>query len=146
MEQRAVIKWSNADISKETDEYFDNEFTKPFFEKQGLIFSTPEEFIDFCSKNGKYEVISKEELLKHKIVNMTIKFEDFKKELENPRYRKSFESMVSYAIKNGNITLPSPALFYFVKKNMYYGFAGNRRTNLAWALGNPVKYLVIYVK
>lgn len=146
MKPRAIIQWSKADISQEVEEYFDNDFTNKFFKKQGLTFPTAEDFIDFCNKNGKYEVMSKEELLSHKIVNMTTKLEDFKKELENPRYRKNFESMINYALKHESVTLPSPTLFYFKNKDVYYGFAGNRRTNFAWILGNPVKYFVIYVK
>ena len=146
MKQIVIIEWSKVDISQEVGEYFDNNFTNKFFKKQGLIFSTSEEFIDFCNKNGKYKTISKEELLSHKIVNMTIKIEDFKRELENPRYKRNFESMVNYALTHGSVMLPSPTLFYFIKSDTYYGFAGNRRTNFAWILGNPVKYFVVYVK
>jgi hypothetical protein len=148
MKKRAIINWSDPKVSKESDEYFSNRYTRIEFKKYGLVFKTKTEFLNFCKENGKYKVIAKDELLRHNINNMTTTVENFKRELAeySPKYRKSFESMINYAIKHGSVTLPSPILFYFVNQDTYYGFAGNRRTNFAWILGNPVKYFVVYVK
>lgn len=57
--------------------------------------------------------------------------------LKDPEYKKSFNSMESVLLKQRTITLPAPIIVNF--SGLFFGFAGNRRMNLAIKYGIPLK-------
>jgi hypothetical protein len=72
--------------------------------------------------------LSKQEL--DNAVNLTVKDTDFNKEIKDPTYGASFKSLEKALKEKEVLTLPAPILINF--DGLYYGFAGNRRMNLAW--------------
>ena len=83
--------------------------------------------------------VTKEELLK-KYDNLTLKPEEFEQELRDPEYLKFFQSMES-VLARGSITLPAPIVLLI--GGTYYGFAGNRRINLAIKHNIPIEAWLI---
>jgi len=140
MEQKLLIDWEKPDFQEETGEYFENQFTKEWLQEKGIVFKTEQELIEAFS-TGSLETITQEQLKKSE--NITHKTEDFEAELANREYKESFESMETNLVNEGEITLPAPIILYI--KNTYYGFAGNRRMNLAFKYGLPLKAWIVRI-
>jgi hypothetical protein len=88
---------------------------------------------------GKITPVTKEELMK-KYDNITLKPSEFEQELKDPEYLKSFQSMEA-VLSRGSITLPAPIILLI--DDTYYGFAGNRRLNLAIKHNIPIKVWLV---
>jgi len=140
MEQKLLIDWEKPDFREETGEYFENQFTKDWLQEKGIVFKTEQELIEAFS-TGSLETITQEQLKNSE--NITHKTEDFEAELANREYKESFESMETNLVNEGEITLPAPIILYI--KNTYYGFAGNRRMNLAFKYGLPLKAWIVRI-
>jgi len=130
------IEWKKPDVSKEADEYFNNAITSSTLLKAKVKFNNLKEFEDKFKK-GKVE-----DLPVAGLQNITTSPDDFKIELNVPEYRYSYESMKKELIDKGYIALEMPII---VKLNddKYWGFSGNRRTNLAFEFGIPVKVWMV---
>jgi hypothetical protein len=141
MESRSTlrIKWVRPDVRDEVGEYFENDHTKKFLKSKGISFKTEKELLDFLN-SGELVSITKNELLTD-FENMTLRDVDFLDELKDIEYRKSFESMEKNLIDTGTIALPAPIILKI--GTTYYGFAGNRRTNLAFKHNLPLKVWLI---
>lgn len=123
------LRWKKPDLSEESGEYFENEHTQREFAKRGLEFKDEEELTDFMEEHGKRAKITQGELAKNP-ANLTLDPKDFKEELESdPDYARSYQDMKEGMEKKG-VRLPAPIVFKFGDE--YYGFAGNRRMNLAF--------------
>lgn len=134
------IIWTVPDFIKETDEYFDNDPTRRFLAKMGYGFENESELINFL-KNGQLKKISRETLAIVPSENITTDPHSFQKELEDPEYRESYDRMKSKLFTQKQIQMHAPIIIKF--PNTYYGFAGNRRSNLAWVYGIDVKFWVV---
>lgn len=133
--QGGGITWTMPDFEEELGEYFENAYTKEAFKEHGFYFSYDEDLLDFL-KTGSLVDITKEELSTN-YDNITIKgFED---ELKDEEYAGSYNSMQS-ELEEG-LTLPAPIVIKF--GSLYYGFAGNRRMNLAWNNDVPLKVWLV---
>lgn len=86
--------------------------------------------------------ITKSEL-KNNSENLTLTSNDFDVELGNTEYAQSYKEMED-KLKNGDLTLPAPIIIKF--DDIYYGFAGNRRMNLAWNHNTPLKVWIVKVE
>lgn len=126
------IIWTKPNLLDEIGEYFENEYTQTMFQKHGFIFRTPEELLSFL-RDGSMVKVSRQELLGSHTENLTLSADDFAKELEDPDYAESYLDMQRHLENSGNITLPAPIIIRF--DDVYYGYAGNRRMNLAWNNG-----------
>ena len=134
------LTWQTPNIDDEAGEYFENPYTKNFLKKKGIEFKNKKELKNAFNK-GVHTHISKEELLKNNH-NMTLDPSEFEKELADPEYRKSYNSM-EQAVKSGKpVTLPSPIILK-LKGGLHYGFAGNRRINLALRNNLPLKAHIV---
>lgn len=125
---KGEIQWVKPDIDNELGEYFSNDFTKDYFKKKGIIFKSKNELRKFLQSGEKVSITR--EQLKTKFDNLTLEKKDFEDELKNPEYAESYKRMKAEMDAKG-ITLPTPIIIKF-KGNRYYGFAGNRRMNLAF--------------
>jgi hypothetical protein len=130
------INWTKPDIKSELGEYFENEFTKKFFKTKGLVFTTNEDLISFLN-TGILLDIDPKKFNSGNTVNMTLTKKEFDAELNEPEYKKSFDSMEEILLKQGTIILPAPIIVNF--SGLFFGFAGNRRMNLAIKHGIPLK-------
>ena len=141
-EVNQMINWQKPKLEDELGEYFENLYTKDFFRKKGLKFSNEDELLGVLEK-GNLVPITKEEL-KSSYTNLTLNTSEFKEELKDPEYKASYENMEEALKKNKNLSLPAPIIFKF--DDMYYGFAGNRRTNLAFNHNLPLKVWLVEFK
>lgn len=130
------ITWVKPDMASEVGEYFENPYTKKAFSKNGYKFNTKEALLKFLS-TGQLVTIEKSELLTH-FDNLTLS--NFEHELKNEKYAESYKNMEK-ALEQSNIKLPAPIIIKFGE--MYYGFAGNRRMNLAWSKNVPLEVWLI---
>jgi hypothetical protein len=130
------IIWTKPVLSSEIGEYFENDFTKNFFKNKGLIFDAHEELTSFL-KTGTLVEIDPKKFNAGNTVNMTLTEKDFEEELKDPGYKKSWKSMESALVEQGEISLPAPIVVDF--SGLFFGFAGNRRMNLALKYGVPLK-------
>jgi len=121
------INWIKPDFKSEYGEYFENSVTKNYFKSKGLVFKQKSELDKFLS-NGKLLPISKS-TLDSNYENITLKDSEFNNELKDYEYSSSYISMLENLI-SGSLSLPAPIIIKFNKT--YYGFAGNRRINLAF--------------
>jgi len=133
-----AIVWTKPNIKDELGEYFENSFTKAYFKKMGYVFKTDKELTDFLSA-GTLTSVTRAEF--KTADNMTLTDRDFDKELKDKEYAKSYVSMCEGLIKDPNMPLPAPIVIRFGKK--YYGFAGNRRMNLAFRNGLRLKVFLV---
>ena len=137
------IKWKKPDLKSELGEYFENDFTKDYFAKKGLKFETENDLLSFLN-SGRLVAVPKRELISD-FENLTVSWPAFASEMGDPEfgagYRKSFESLHK-AMRTGNAVFPAPILIRF-RDGQYYGFAGNRRTNLAWRYKIPVTFWLV---
>jgi len=133
------IKWIDPDLKLEIGEYWENNFTKAWFKRYGLVFKTKQAVFEFLM-HGKLMPLTIAEL-KRSHENMTLDDKDFEKELKDKDYSKSYKSMEDTLLGKKTITLPAPIVIKFLSK--YYGFAGNRRTNLARRHNIPLKVWLI---
>jgi len=139
-EASQTIHWIKPDLKEELGEYFENEYTKKFLKSRGISFKNDNELLAFL-RTGKMTSITKEEL-STKYDNLTLKSSDFDKELSDPDYSQSFNSMEKQFKSSGTLTLPSPIILKI--DSIYYGYAGNRRMNLAFKHNQPLTvWLVI---
>lgn len=139
--QDFTIDWIKPKLSKELGEYLENDYTKNFLKSKGKVFNDSKEILAFLKK-GKLVFITKNELLK-KFKNLTLTKDEFDKELENLEYKVSYESMKRKLTSEKSITLPAPILLKI--KDLYYGFAGNRRINLAFNYNIPLKVWLVEI-
>ena len=135
-----IIDWEIPDLSKEVGEYLENDATKIFLKSHGVEFKSSEEVLEFL-KTGKMVSFSEGDL--QTALNLTLNKADFEDELQDPEYRGPFESMEQELLKKGTLRLPSPIFLSVGGKN--YCFAGNRRVNLAFKYGLPVKVWLVRV-
>jgi hypothetical protein len=133
------ISWTPPKFESGTEEYFENEHTKKYLANKGIKFESPEELISFL-RSGKSERLSISELSSG-FKNLSLDPEDFKKELSDKEYAKSFKSMEKELNEKGNITLESPILLKL--DHEFYCFSGNRRVNLAKKYDIPVSFWVV---
>gem|GEM_PF-6443852 len=119
-------------------EYTENEYTKHWLKEKGIVFNTDKEVLSFLG-TGKITPVTKEELMK-KYDNLTLKPSEFEQELKDSEYMKSFRSMED-VLARGSITLPAPIILFI--DGTYYGFAGNRRLNLAIKHNIPIKVWLV---
>ena len=137
-----IIKWEIPNFDDELGEYFENEHTIDTFSKYGIKFNTNEQLIEFL-RNGKLVNMTRDELSTN-YDNLTLDDVDFIDELENPDYAESFYKMNDELRRNKEMRLPAPIIIKFGDK--YYGFAGNRRMNLAFANNIPLKVWLVKKK
>jgi hypothetical protein len=135
------IDWTKPNIKDEAGEYLENTYTINFFKrKYKLVLSNEKEVLSFLSY-GSMKKLDRPSLLRSTCSNMTTTRKDFESELRDVWYRKSYDSMYDKLIQNGKISLPSPIIIKF--PSLYYGFAGNRRTNLAYNLNMDVVFWIV---
>jgi len=132
------IKWIKPDFADEAGEYFENDPTRRFFAKMGYSFKTDKELIDFLS-NGKLQKISKFGV--NPAMNITKDPKDFQEEIQDPTYREGYTQLRDRLNEKIKIELEAPILIKFPKT--YYGFSGNRRSNLAWNNDLDVTFWVV---
>jgi len=132
------IKWTKPNLRDELGEYFENQDTKTYLFKKGYQFTSDEELLDFLSR-GKMKELSRFQLAG--MDNITTNPDDFQKELKEEGYADSYNLMRKELQSKTKITLPAPILLKI--GNRYYGFAGNRRMNLAWSNNLPVKFWIV---
>lgn len=133
-----TIIWQKPKLEIELDEYFENDFTRNAFASHGITFDTEQELLN-CLMQGSLKSVTRQYLESGK--NLTVNPVDFEAELQDPVYRQSFEAMERKLLHNGSITLPTPIVFDF--DGMPYGFAGNRRMNLAFKYGLQLKVWLV---
>ncbi len=121
------ISWYTPDFATETDEYFENPDTRLALAKYGVSFQTDQDLINFLSR-GHFQIVTRDQLVSGE--NLTLDPLQFAAELENLSYRASFDTMENRLRSRGWLRLPAPILIDL--GTHYYGFAGNRRMNLAW--------------
>jgi hypothetical protein len=136
-----TIRWKRPNLPDELGEYFENDYTKSFFKDYGIAFQTNQELLNFLNTGHLVQLDRND--LKH-FDNLTLSTEDFQTELADPDYAESFHSMENALLDQKTLTLPAPILIKF--DDLYYGYAGNRRVNLAWKYGIPVKFWVVGIK
>ena len=122
------IKWVKPDFKTELAEYFNNSYAKTFFKKRGLVFKYKPELEGFLSA-GKLERITKQMLLANPD-NISLTEADFKIVIKDEEYSASYISMCEALIQEGSLTMPAPIIIKFGRT--YYGYAGNKRINLAF--------------
>jgi hypothetical protein len=132
------IVWVKPNLPEEVGEYTENDYTKQWLKSKGIVFNSDKEVMSFLN-SGKMTPVSKEELMK-KYDNITLNPSEFEQELKDPEYLKSFQSMEDVLAK-GSITLPAPIIL--LVDGTYFGFAGNRRLNLAIKHNLPIKVWLI---
>ena len=136
-----TIDWEKPNLKEEVGEYLENDFTRNFFKrKYKLELVNEREVYNFLSY-GSSKIIDRVTMLRAVCKNMTITEKDFDSELKDKDYRKSYDSMHKELLEDGKIRLPSPILIKF--PTLYYGFAGNRRTNLAFNLNMDVCFWIV---
>jgi hypothetical protein len=86
-----TIIWGKPNLSEEIGEYTENSHTKQWLKSKGIVFNTDKEILSFLS-TGKMASITKEELMKN-YENLSLTIKDFKREIEDIDYLKSFLSM-----------------------------------------------------
>ena len=123
------VNWTKPDFKDEAGEYFENEPTKDYLKSKDIEFKTEKELFDFLQK-GKMTQISAKELSKN-YENLSLTDAEFKDDMKDPAYAKSYNSMEKELEDRGTITLPSPIILKVGTTATYYGFAGNRRINFA---------------
>ena len=135
-----AITWIKPNFSNEADEYFENRYTKTYLAGIGVNFPSKKSLYDFLTK-GSFKEMTREQLLASEHDNMTLNPDEFKSNLQAPEYAESYRSMESTLKEEGSIKLESPILIKSHGK--YYGFSGNRRTNLAFNNHLPVRFWVV---
>ena len=133
------ITWVKPILKDEFGEYFENSYTKKMFAKLGYKFKTHADLLTFLDK-GKLTTITKEEL-ESNYNNLTLDDKEFKDEIADAEYAQSYNDMKRDMEKG--VTLPAPIIIKF--GDMYYGYAGNRRTNLAFRNNLPLKVWLVKV-
>lgn len=136
---RQQIEWIKPDLQEEVGEYFENEATQKFLRSYGFEFQSEEELLKVLAKGSPSKVDKK--LLKRHGKNLTLTTEDFESELNDPEYARSYQDMKKRLVEDKKISLPMPILLKV--EETYWGFAGNRRMNLAWGLNLPVMFYVV---
>ena len=136
-----TINWVVPKLSKEAGEYFENGETQKFLKSKGKVFSNKKELLSFLTKGELVEITKKELSSNNK--NLTLSESSFNKELENEDYRKSFEAMEEKLLDKGKITLYAPIVLKIGE--MFYGYAGNRRMNLAFKYDIPLKVWLVSI-
>lgn len=132
------IRWVKPPLSEELGEYFENDSTKDALEKRGIVFETEEELLDFLS-SGSLVDITQQQLQLSDCENLTLTSDDFEDELQDPEYRRSYDAM-QQGLEKG-LALPAPIIIQL--GSTYYGFAGNRRMNLAFNNNLPLKVWLV---
>ena len=137
------INWIKPSFKEELNEYFENDDKKNYLSSKGIVFSSDKELISALEK-GKLTAISKNELLKlrdmGKTENINLNQDAMELALKDIHYAKSFNS-IEQALKKNPITLQAPIILKI--ENSYFGFSGNRRTNLAMKYNLPMKFWVV---
>ena len=138
MARRETITWTAPDLQSEVGEYLENPHTKTFLKSKGLEFKDEKEVLSFL-KTGKLIPVTKEELTS-RFDNISTD-SDFEKELKDRVYQRSYKSMEKELAEKGSITLPAPIILKI--GDVYYGFSGNRRMNLAFRHDIPLKVWLV---
>ena len=133
------IDWILPTLYEEYGEYFENEDTIAYLNGKGISFQNEEELLNVLSTGVPQEITK--EILVASGVNVTTSTSDFRNELVDDEYAKSYHDMEDTLNKERDITLPMPILLKIGP--IYYGFAGNRRMNLAWNYNLDVTFFVV---
>lgn len=140
------ISWTKPRLERETDEYFENDYTKQFFKHRlDHEFKTRSLLLRFLA-GGALKPLSFGYLRRHAGDNLTLGGTDFEHELRNTQYAANYERMLNTIQTEGKLVLPAPILIEYETSQgtpLYYGFAGNRRMNLAWHLGLEVVFWIV---
>lgn len=134
------INWTKPSFADEADEYFGNSFTKEYLADKGIMFNDIVDVKKFLD-NGTGKQLEIKDIKKKKITNMTLSQKEFKKELKEPGYADNYMRIQDELLGSGTTSLPMPIILDFGDE--YYGFAGNRRMNLAFAHDIPVTFWVV---
>ncbi len=132
------IIWETPNLEEEEGEYFENPHTQRKFLERGLSFNTPASLRAFMESRGVMILFTRD-LLAKRADNLTLDPGEFQIELEDSEYAESYLKMEK-KLRRGLIRLPAPIVFDF--GDVYYGFSGNRRMNLAF--NNGFESLVIF--
>lgn len=138
--KKPKIKWVKPSFREEAGEYFRNDHIKRFLSNKGYKFNSINELITFL-RDGYTEVMDRTELLVKPKKNITASREEFNEKLNDADYARSYHNMNDKLIRDKIVALPSPILVKF--PDTYFGFSGNRRTNLAFNYGLPVKFWIV---
>jgi len=132
------IVWTKPKFRSETDEYFDNPYAQRYLAELGLDFQNKKQLFKFLGK-GSHKTLTKKQL--GKCFNFTLDDSDFDRVIRDPKLGESYKSMEADLKSNGSIKLESPILIKAGRN--YYGFSGNRRTNLGYRNNVPVNFWVV---
>lgn len=138
--QALSLSWVPPNFAEEAGEYFENSATRKFLTARGITFPD-EKHLVATFRGGRLMDISMKVI--RDFQNVTWRKEDFTEELKNPEYRLHYDEMVSQLERSGHVTLPAPIILYIKKTGEYWGFSGNRRTNLALHHNIPLKAWVV---
>jgi hypothetical protein len=132
------IKWIRPRLADDVDEYTKNKDVKKFFKSKGLEFEKETEVLDFL-KTGKSVSMTKKVLMK-KTERLTFG-KEFHEELDKTDFVRSYEALKDKINAGKSVSLPQAVLVKF--GNLIYGFAGERRINLALETEAPLKVWLI---
>jgi len=139
LDEQLSIEWVPPDLADEVGEYLENDVTKEFLSSQGIELGSADEVIEFLS-TGAMTPFSAAQISQ---AENTSHGEEFDVDLMWPEYRESFDSMEGELTTKGSITLPAPILLKV--GGIYWGFSGNRRTNLAIKHDLPLEVWLVEV-
>jgi len=136
------IGWGKPVLKDEAKEYFENHLVRDYFEKNGIEFDS-EKKLQSILRKGKLQEVNRMELSDN-YTNMGLLQSEFERKLMNPQYEQSFVQMEEELLKNKKMKLPAPILIKM--GDLYYGYSGNKRMNLAWKYNLPVNFWVVNIK
>lgn len=134
------INWVKPNFNEEVGEYQENVETKNFLKSKNIEFYNAKELIKTLG-TGSLVYMPRESM--QKFENVTWKKEDFEEELKDPEYKQSYDKMEKDLLETKSLNLPAPIILHLVNDNRYWGFSGNRRTNLAFNYNIPLKVWMV---
>lgn len=134
------INWVKPNFSEEVGEYKENVKTKNFLKSKDIEFNNARDLIKTLER-GSLVYMPRESTQKFK--NVTWKKEDFERELKDPEYKQNYDKMEKDLFEIKSLNLPAPIILHLVNDNRYWGFSGNRRTNLAFNYNIPLKVWMV---
>jgi hypothetical protein len=146
MKTRALleINWEKPKFKEEINEYLKDKYSINFFKnKYNLTLENDKACILFL-EHGNSRVMDRVVVSRALTENLIIVKKDFQARLKDNNYKRLYEEMYEKLIDDGKLTLTSPILVKF--PNLYYGFAGNMKMNLAFNLDMPVCFWVVDYK
>jgi len=132
------INWTKPSFTDEADEY-DQEVDN-YLASKGISIYGYDQLKKFLS-HGSAEQLSIKELKKKNLKRFTLKPSQFRKIMKEPGYADNYDRIENELLKNSVISMTMPIILDFGDE--YYGFAGNRRMNLAFSHNIPVTFWVV---